>query len=96
MNEQMRKEFEVFFSDKYPLTFSAAKAGEPKAHGDMSIAWWGWQASRETLVIELPKRVGLDRMCSDMTIQEIREANRFNRAIDLAAKAIHATGAKTR
>ena len=54
----------------------------------------GWQASRECLVIEMPKPAGLDRMSSEMSIQEIREDNRFNRALELAKKALTAAGVK--
>lgn len=56
--------------------------------------WLSWQASRECLVIELPKPAGLDRMSSEMSIQEIREDNRFNRALELAKKALTAAGVK--
>ncbi|MGK0158887.1 hypothetical protein [Pseudomonas mosselii] len=54
MRDISREQFEAVFSEKCPLTFAAAKAGESKAHGDMSVAWWGWQASREALTVELP------------------------------------------
>lgn len=58
--------------------------------------WEAWQASRECLVIDLPKPAGLDRMSSEMSIQEIREDNRFNRALELAKKALTAAGVKTK
>lgn len=57
-------------------------------------AWCAWQASRECLVIELPKPTGMDRMSSEMSMQEIREDNRFNRALELAKKALTAAGVK--
>lgn len=56
MRDISREQFEAVFSEKYPLTFAAAKAGEPEAHGAVSIAWWGWQASREAVVVELPPK----------------------------------------
>lgn len=63
-----------------------------------SSAWFyfqkAWKASRECLVIDLPKPAGLDRMSSEMSMQEIREDNRFNRALDLAKKALTAAGVK--
>lgn len=54
MRDISREQFEAVFNEKYPLTFAAAKAGESEAHGAVSIAWWGWQASREAVVVELP------------------------------------------
>ena len=52
---KMREQFEAEFSRQFPTIFSAAKSGESKAHGDMSVAWWGWQAALESLVIKLPE-----------------------------------------
>ena len=54
MRDISREQFEEVFQAKFPCIYAAAKAGESKAHGDMSVAWWGWQASREAVVIELP------------------------------------------
>lgn len=54
MRDISREQFEAVFSEKYPMIFAAAKAGESEAHGAVSIAWWGWQASREAVVVELP------------------------------------------
>lgn len=56
MRDISREQFEAVFSEKYPLIFAAAKSGDSKAHGDMSIAWWGWQASREAVVVHMPNR----------------------------------------
>ncbi|WP_323615399.1 hypothetical protein [Pseudomonas putida] len=53
MRDISREQFEAVFSEKYPLTFAAAKAGESEAHGAVSIAWWGWQSSREAVVVEI-------------------------------------------
>lgn len=55
MRDPVRERFEAEFSRQFPIIFSAAKAGESKAHGDMSVAWWGWKAALESLVIELPE-----------------------------------------
>ncbi|MGE8323983.1 MAG: hypothetical protein ACN6OX_12990 [Pseudomonas sp.] len=60
MRDISREQFEAVFSEKYPMIFAAAKAGESEAHGAVSIAWWGWQASREAVVVELPKVVGFE------------------------------------
>lgn len=54
MRDPVREQFETVFSEAFPLIFAAAKAGEAKAHGDMSVAWWGWQALRQAVVVELP------------------------------------------
>ena len=98
MSDLMREEFEIAFVDR------CKKKGEISRldrfddgryeYLDASDAWWGWQASRECLVIELPKPAGLDRMCREMSMQEIREDNRFNRALELAKKALTAAGVK--
>lgn len=83
MSDLMREEFEAWWS-------STPIIGENKR----TIAEKAWQASRECLVIELPKPAGLDRMSSEMSMQEIREDNRFNRALELAKKALTAAGVK--
>ena len=54
MSARMRAEFEAEFKRKFPLTYQAALSGESKAHGDLSNAWWGWEASRQALGVELP------------------------------------------
>lgn len=46
MRDPVREQFEAEFNRQFPTIFAAAKAGDSKAHGDMSVAWWGWQASR--------------------------------------------------
>lgn len=53
MRDISREQFEEVFQAKFPCIYAAAKAGESKAHGDMSVAWWGWQASREAVVVDL-------------------------------------------
>ena len=85
MSDLMREEFEAWWS-------STPILGENKR----TIAEKAWQASRECLVIDLTKPAGLDRMSSEMSMQEIREDNRFNRALDLAKKALTAAGVKTK
>lgn len=83
MSDLMREEFEEWFDESGFKKFK-------------ETAWAAWQASRECLVIELPKPAGLDRMSSEMSMQEIREDNRFNRALELAKKALTAAGVKTK
>lgn len=52
-DDLIRDQFEDAFNALYPITYKAAKAGEPKAHGDMSCAWWGWKASRDAVALKL-------------------------------------------
>lgn len=81
MSDLNREQFEKWFEESGLYKFK-------------DTAWAAWEASRECLVIELPKTAGLGRMASDMSMQEIREDNRFNRALDLAKKALTAAGVK--
>ena len=104
MSDLMREEFEqavVNMHVSHGVTHEDAAAFlETGSNGYRSVgtksAWWAWQSSRECLVIELPKPAGLDRMSSEMSMQEIREDNRFNRALELAKKALTAAGVKTK
>ena len=95
-NEKLREEFEAWFSVNVPDINNLAAARAVKHMMIKELAFLTWQASRECLVIDLPKPAGIGRMCSDMTMQEIREDNRFNSALNLAVKAIHAAGVKTK
>lgn len=104
MSDLMRKEFEAWQSKETPgadLEHCGELIGNGPArvsYRNMYVAerWIGWQASRECLVIELPRPAGLDRMSSEISTQEIREDNRFNRALELAKKALTAAGVKTK
>lgn len=99
-----RQQFEEWMSSEYPngsLTICALENGYIFCIGqyaDIRVqdAWLGWQASRESMMVELPKMAGLDKLCKDMTMQEIREDNRFNRAIELSRIAIHSAGIRTK
>ena len=95
MSDLMRKEFDEAFRKRFGFGRMTASANAD-ADQMLKAAEWAWQASRECLVIELPKTAGLDRMASDMSMQEIREDNRFNRALDLAKKTLTAAGVKTK
>ena len=94
MSNLMREEFEAWFSVNAPDINNLAAARVAKHMMIKELAFLTWQASRECLVIDLPKPAGLDRMSSEMSIQEIREDNRFNRALELAKKALTAAGVK--
>lgn len=102
MSDLMREEFEqavvnMHVSHGVPPEDAVAFL-ETGSNGYRSVstksAWWAWKASRECLVIELPRPAGLDRMSSEISMQEIREDNRFNRALELAKKALTAAGVK--
>ena len=94
MSDLMLKQFEAWavIDNQYSIarTYTDLRYDED----DTEAAWDAWQASRECLVIEMPKPAGLDRMSSEMSIQEIREDNRFNRALELAKKALTEAGVK--
>lgn len=94
MSDLMLKQFEdwAVIDNQYSIdrTYTDLRYDED----DTEAAWYAWQASRECLVIDMPKPAGLDRMSSEMSIQEIREDNRFGRALDLVKKALTAAGVK--
>ena len=97
MSNLMREEFESAMSLETGLSielFELDRNGDSYLSTGPKYAWWAWQASRECLVIDLPKPAGLDRMSSEISMQEIREDNRFNRALELAKKALTAAGVK--
>ena len=90
MRDISREQFQAVFSEKYPLTFAAAKSGDSKAHGDMSIAWWGWQASREAVVVELPS----EDTCRTSTSKEEAAQDAYNHALGECRSVIEAQGLK--
>ena len=94
MSDLMREEFEAWFLANAPKLSEKASWLDPDAMAIRRLARHAWQASRECLVIDMPKPAGLDRMSSEMSIQEIREDNRFDRALDLVKKALTAAGVK--
>ena len=96
MSDFVREEFVAWFSLNAPDINALAEARVAKHMMIKELAFLTWQASRECLVIDLPKPAGLDRMSSEMSMQEIREYNRFNRALELAKKALTAAGVKTK
>ena len=95
MSDLMREEFEAWTGNKSEKEIHqrGPRVGKYK-NPVMQRSWEAWQASRECLVIDLPKPAGLDRMSSEMSMQEIREDNRFNRTLELAKKALTAAGVK--
>lgn len=86
-NEKMREDFESAYSKRLR---SGGFEGviEFKRHEDgyanffTDGAWWGWQASRESLVIELPPITHMENEGTDVLLN--------------CAQAIHAAGVKTK
>ena len=55
-NEKSRAEFELAYAVQYlrkPQNWDGAIGAYRDAHSNG--AWWGWQASRKALAVELPK-----------------------------------------
>ncbi|WP_458373030.1 hypothetical protein [Pseudomonas laurylsulfatiphila] len=60
-NDKIREEFEVAFAEKFGITSEFIRdSGDKELTQMIGAAWWGWQASRESLVIELPQVVGYE------------------------------------
>lgn len=69
MNEQMRKEFEMFVSGSLPI--NALLKVDGSYVNSLICAYWDiWQASRAALVVELPRVTG-DAVYD---AQEVRDA----------------------
>ncbi|WP_409264704.1 hypothetical protein [Pseudomonas sp. KCJK9000] len=61
MTDEMRAEFEVAFRAKFG--FGATDVAETKSEDGaviMGAALWAWQASREAVVVDLPRVVGFE------------------------------------
>ena len=43
MRHDLKDKFDDCFRNEFPATFEAAQRGEPRPHGDMSNAWWGFK-----------------------------------------------------
>lgn len=96
MSDLMREEFEEAFKKAFGFGRLLASAN-PDARQMMRVGLWAWQASRECLVIELPKPYAWDNdggferehdpesECSMALIPKID-----------AMQAIHAAGVKTK
>jgi hypothetical protein len=90
--EKMREEFEAWWKsemniqmmDLHRLNFPMQKADfiQPYACHDTQRSWLAWQASRESVVIELPPITHMESEGSDVLMN--------------CAHAIHAAGVKTK
>ena len=45
MSEKMRSEFEAAYAKSFPDAYAKAMAGDAKAHGDLTMAWWGYRTA---------------------------------------------------
>ena len=88
--EKMREEFEAEFRNSSRVDGDQAYADSMLERGHdgeyrsfwIAGAWWGYQASRESLVIELPQQSGANLS--------------WNQAIRYCIQAIEAAGVKTK
>lgn len=97
--EKMREEFEVavvemHFQTGMPIAIAKTML-ERNRNGQYSSlttlgAWWGWQASRQSLVIELPERLPIDHRGDYWD----GARNGFNQCIDTCANSIRLAGVK--
>lgn len=90
-NEKLREEFEAWFSVNVPDINNLAAARAVKHMMIKELAFLTWQASRECLVIELPK----PRVARGYG-EQVADALGFNDGINYCEEAIHAAGVKTK
>lgn len=99
MSDLMREEFSKWLMDVYGLESEWQEERNCFKDFTAHLAYQAWQASRERLVIELPKTKEIMPLSLGMYVHEIRkivDENKYTRAIDLARCAIHAAGVKTK
>ena len=97
MSQQMRQEFEMWFSANAPKMNAKACERDAKAVAVKEMAFCSWVASRETLVIKLPDRPYASETDQEqMSDYEIGEGHGGIAEWDKCRDAIHAAGAKTR
>ena len=87
MSDLMREEFEAAFRKRFGFGRMTASANAD-ADQMLKAAEWGWQASRERLVVELPK---LKRDDDGDSWDPL-----FKSGADQCREAIHAAGVKTK
>lgn len=94
MSDLMREEFESAMSLETGLSielFELDRNGDSYLSTGPKYAWKAWQASRECLVIELPK----PRVARGYG-EQVADALGFNEGINYCEEAIHAAGVKTK
>lgn len=81
MPAEMEAQFDAAFRAKFGCGIAEVAAAQ---HEDsmalMGAAMWAWQASREAVVVELPKQYGIGGMASDYRDQGIEECRDAIRA----------------
>ena len=93
MSDFMREEFEIAFVARCKKKGEFARLDRfddgRYEYLDASDAWWGWHASRECLVIELPEKTLITDSSDMLSIGN-------NGAINKCRDAIRAAGVKTK
>lgn len=100
MSDKMREEFEAWVRIKHAgasLSICTHEEGYRYSIGEyknefVHASWIAWQASRESLVIELPSED--DTRCD--TVAEIAKQEAYNLALGECTSAIEAAGLKVR
>lgn len=93
MSEKIREEFEAAVQLAFHQAGNVADLRKVKGQYVEAVhqsAWWGWRASRESLVIELPKIVDKEWANTNAERSAMREA------IGWCKKRIEATGIKVK
>lgn len=101
MSDLMREEFEIAFVARCKKKGEVARLYRfddgRYEYLDASDAWWGWQASRECLVIDLPAEPECpedpDEAIDDSHMDSYHSAIRMRNA---CRDSIHAAGVKTK
>jgi hypothetical protein len=96
-NDKMREEFEAWIKSRWPDTWidrvpvGAGHLNEGAYWGELPrLSWDAWQASRESLVIELPTIKNADWACDSGECEAMRSGIRMSRS------AINAAGIKVK
>lgn len=70
--EESRKQFEKYFDNAYGC--HPTDSHDP---GHVEVIWHVWQASRASIVVELPDSVGIEcNVCADVAIKRCEESIR--------------------
>ncbi len=85
MPEAMRAEFVRAFTNQFGFGVLTASA-DADAASMLKAAAWAWLASREAVVVELPKQYGIGGMASDYRDQGIEECREAIEAQGLKVK----------
>lgn len=73
--DKLREEFEQWWNNKMAMCFYS----QPKSQKETiyHASWLAWQASRASIVVELPDSVGIEcNVCADVSIKRCEESIR--------------------